>query len=392
MKNLRKKSATKRIQENILSIFSNHTLKSVVGILMILTVVLMPSCQKDDIDPLDSDNIVPPRFKVDIPQSISKEIQKKSSQVDTLMGNDIYEHLRSFIHVGEAGAEITEDIMIMIAVNNLNRPLELTIISDDDGRAKHISIVENIQFENKMWQYRMTVTDVEDSQAKAYETDIALQVFWNLDPIDGISILNWYNMNRNTEEEFKDTFFRIDYSETGSLNYDKHMIVSITGMPVPPPEEDIYGITKLKMFVGKSGDQVDLYGNTLHPNAQFFSEETGFNWAFAASASESLDIAVAEVGLPPMALNADDRYTLLEEYSIENVLRNQILLTWPTIDEGLLDDYLYHTQAPGYFNSEGFVQGGTAPSGSYEVLEAAIQNLAPYNPANILALDIQFDE
>ncbi len=392
MKNFKRKTASKRIEANILSLFSINTVKSIMGILMILTIVLMPSCQKDDIDPLDSENIVPSRFKIDIPSSISDEVRKKSSQVDTLMGNDIYEHLRTFIHIGESAAEITESIMMMIALNNLNRPLELTIISDDDGRAKHISIIEDVQYEDKLWQYRMTVTDVEDNPAKAYETDIALQVFWNLDPIDGISILNWYNMDRNTEEQYKDAFFRIEYSETGILNYEKHMIVSITGLPIPPPEQDIYGVSKIKMFVGKNEDIVSLYGNTLHPNAQFFTEETGFNWAFAASASESLDIAVAEVGLPPMDLNSDDRTTLLEDYSIKNVLRDQILITWPTIEEDVLDAYLYHTQAPGYFDNNGFVQGGTAPSATYQPLEELVQNLTPYNPAGILNLDVQFDE
>jgi hypothetical protein len=389
MKTQKINSANARKEGSLLNFYATKSVKLITAALF-MTMIVFTSCKKDNFD--DDKSIVPERFKVDIPNSISSNTAKKTSQVDTISGNDIYEHLRNFINLGEGAAELTENVMLMIALNNLNRPLELTIVSDDDGRDKHISIIENVSFENKTWQYRMTVTDVEDVPAKEYETDIALQVFWNLNPIEGISILNFYNINRNTEEKFKDTYYRVEYSETGSLGYDQHMVVTVTGIPLPPPTEHIFGVSTVKMFAGKKGDIVSLYGNTEHPNAQFFTEQTGFNWAFVAAGSESLDIAVAEVGLPPVTLDSDDRTTLLEEYSIYNVFRNQILLMWPTINPEVLDAYLYHAQAPGYFNQYGFVQGAEAPSSAYEPLEVVIQSLVPYNPTHINALDIRFQE
>jgi hypothetical protein len=93
-----------------------------------------------------------------------------------------------------------------------------------------------------------------------------------------------------------------------------------------------------------------------------------------------------------MDLDASDRETILGTYSIHNVLSNQILSVWPTINPEVLDAYLYHTQAPGYFSQQGFVQGGTAPSQAWQLLEQQILTLTPYNPSHLLDLEIGFDE
>lgn len=369
----------------------NSFTKRMIAILSVFTLVFFVSCEEDNLSPdTNPDSIVPKNFAVEIPQSISSNVELKTAEVDTLQGNDVYGHLRSFIHVGEFGAELTQDIMRSIATNNLSRPLELTLISDDDGRPKHLVIVENEEFEGSVWEYKLTYTDAGDNNSETGNT--AMQVFWNTNPVEGIAILNPYNINRNGEESFKNTNIRVKYSETGDLSFDRYMIVSVDEWPMPNPLVDPFGLSKLKMFVGKKGDIVSIYGNSEHPNAKFFNNETGFDWAFVAAAHESKDIAVAEVGLPPMDLDATERSVLLGDYAVKNVIENQILDVWPDIDQNTLDAYLFHTQAPGYFNTNGFVQAGTAPSTDYEPLEANIQHLVPYNPYSILTLDIAFDE
>ncbi len=56
--------------------------------------MIFQSCQKNELDPGNqNENIMPERFKVDIPNSISSISYYKDSNVDTLQGNDIYEHL-----------------------------------------------------------------------------------------------------------------------------------------------------------------------------------------------------------------------------------------------------------------------------------------------------------
>jgi len=362
-----------------------------IAILSIFTIVFFASCEEDTLSPdTNPDSIVPKNFAVEIPKSISSNVELKTAEVDTLQGNDIYGHLRTFIHVGEFGAQLTQDIMRSIATNNLSRPLELTLISDDDGRPKHLVIVENEEFESSVWEYKLTYTDAGENRSEIGNT--AMQVFWNTNPVEGIAILNPYNINRNGEEKFKNTNIRVKYSETGDLSFDRYMIVSVDEWPMPNPLVDPFGLSKLKMFVGKKGDIVSIYGNSEHPNAKFFNNETGFDWAFVAAAHESRDIAVAEVGLPPMDLDATERSVLLGDYAVKNVIEDQILDVWPNIDQNTLDAYLFHTQPPGYFNTNGFVQTGTAPSTDYEPLEANIQNLVPYNPYTILTMDIAFDE
>ena len=76
------------------------------------------------------------------------------------------------------------------------------------------------------------------------------------------------------------------------------MIVSIAGLPEIDPFLAPFHMDGMKMFVGKKGDQVDVYGNSSHPNAKFLTEKVGYNWAFVASGSASEDIAVVELGLP----------------------------------------------------------------------------------------------
>lgn len=376
------------------SLFRTPSFKAALSCLIFVAAIIFSACDKDDDDvKKDPESIVPERFAIDIPSSISSQDSKtKSSKVDTLRGEDLYQHLRNFIGAGEASAKLIQDVLLWVALHNLTHPMEFTFISDDDGRAKHLSVVENVKFDGKNWQYCLTVKDIENGMTK--DTNIGLQIFYDLDPIVGTAILNFYNIDRNHDKVFKDTYYKVEYSEKGNLGYEKHMIVSIADFPIPPQEPNIYALTNMKMFVGKTGDIISIYGNSKHPNAFFFDDkETGFNWAFVAAAHDKKNIAVAEVGLPPMNLDADDRYTLLEEYSMENVLKNQILSVWPTIDTEILNAYLYETKAPAFFNNGGFVQGQTAPTDDYLPLEGKIQDLVPYNPKkDILNLLIEFYE
>ncbi|MCD4735669.1 MAG: hypothetical protein K8R53_06465, partial [Bacteroidales bacterium] len=158
------------------------------------------------------------------------------------------------------------------------------------------------------------------------------------------------------------------------------------------PVVDPYSAKTVKMFVGKTGDYISVYGNSEHPNAQFFTNEVGFDWAFTASSHEIKNIAVAEVGLPPNTLSSYSRQVILEEYSIKNVFTEQIYELWPWIDTTTVQSYLYHTEAPGYFDYAGFVQGGLAPADEYAPLENIVLGLTPYNPKEIYLLEIAFKE
>ncbi len=365
-----------------------------VKVILILVVfslaTFFQSCEPI-VDPVPEDtNIVPEKFMVEIPSSLANNANLKSTNAtDTLQGNAIYAHLTSFILVGVHASIVANQIMFSIALFNLSQPLTFTFIGNEDGRTKLVEIIENSAFEGTVWEYQMTITDDGPGNLPGAETR-AMQVFWNLNPVEGIAILNPYNCDRTIDPEMIDAMYRIEYNESGSLGYDKHMIVTIDNLPLVDPLVNPYAISTLKMFVGKSGDEVSVYGNSEHPNALFLNGDVGFDWAFAASSYESSNIAVAEVGLPSHTLNASDRYTLLVENSIENVFTNQIYDVWPAIDSASVQGFLHNTEAPGFFNQWGFVQGGIAPGPQYAILQNTIQNLTPYNPWELHNLDVVF--
>ena len=184
------------------------------------------------------------------------------------------------------------------------------------------------------------------------------------------------------------------------------MIVEIAGLPLPDENTNPFAVETLKMFVGKKGDVIDVIGNSNHPNARFnpYDYETkGFNWAFVASGNENSDIAVAEVGLPRSSDNLTSRTAILEDNSIKNVLTremtNFVVALYASIGITLQPDeiaayitpYLKNADAPGYFNSNGFVSGGVAPNSNYGELETRIEVLVPYNPVDISNLAIDFN-
>lgn len=347
-------------------------------------------CQQDADIPQPEGSILPERFGIDIPDALSNGSNAGSrvADIDTLKGNAIYSHLNTFIHVGEEAAEIAREIIIGIRLYQINRPMSLSFEGDDDGRTKNLVVSENPSFDGENWEYMLTITDA----ASEGEVDggKGLQIFWNRYPIKGVAILKPYNIDRESHIEFSESIFRIDYSEDGEHGYENHMKVSIADLPLDHPLDNPFSMSTLKMFAGKNGDIIDVAGNSNHPNATFFTGDSGFNWAFVASGSESNEIGVAEVGLPPSNLDEPSKAVLLGNYSIKNVLTREINDLWPGIDQEGVNAYLYNTGAPGYFADHGFVQGGVAPSNEYIALESRLSLLSPYNPKEVTNLEIAF--
>lgn len=369
-----------------------------LAVVFVLTLVFH-SCELNEVpEKPDSNSILPERFKVDIPSSLTstntaKKSLIKSAKIDTLNGNGIYMNLNTFIAVGAVAGNMVEEIIGAIVIYRINKPMVLTFQSNDDKRPKTIVVEENGEYGGVTYQYVLTMTD--DGSISAADKGKGMQIFWNTNPIEGVAILKPYNIDRTKNSTSPDAIFSIEYSEVATPEYDSHMIVTIDGLPLNNPNNDRFSINTLKMFVGKKGDNVDIYGNSNHPNAKFFTEETGFNWAFVASGSKSADIAVAEVGLPPSTLDNSTRSVILGDYSIKNVFTDQIN-TWfynsfgfhPAADD--LAAYLANTNAPGFFNRSGFIKAGTAPTAQYEPLIGRISNMTPYNPKYINDLTVDF--
>jgi len=349
---------------------------------------IFTSCKKDEIEPMDS-NIVPENFTVEIPASLMTSTMKsaKSAEENSLNGNVIYHHLTTFIKAGDEAAKIVADIMSHIRTYNLSQPMSFTFKSNEDGRAKNVVITENSEFEGKVWQYQMNITDA-DSEGNE-DGGLAIQIFWNKSPVKGIAIIKPFNFEREGENLLSKAMFRIDYTEASDL-YEKEMTVYVSGLPLSNPLVDPYSMKTMKMTVGKTGNTIKVIGNSNHPNAKFFTTETGFNWAFVAAGSNVSKIAVAEVGLPSSTLNSTNRKVILEDNSIKKIFTNQINATWPGLSPTLVEAYLLNTSAPAYFNYKGFVAAGVSPGSEYTEYEAAIKTLAPFNPSVVSSLTIAF--
>lgn len=332
------------------------------------------------------ESILPDELTVEIPAALSADasMYKSALAVDTLKGREIYGHLRFFIHTGDHAGRMTRAVIHMLKAYKIDQVISLTYVSEDDGRVKNLVVVEAPDFEGRTWEYGLTITDAEDG-------GIGMQIFWNHRfPAEGITLINPYNLDHSNDTRWAEAMYRIDYSGAGERGYDRYMIVSIAGLPDIDPLLAPFSMDGMKMFVGKKGDHVDVFGNSSHPNAKFLTEKVGYNWAFVASGSDSEDIGVVELGLPLSEVDSDSREVLLERNSIYNVLYNEVKTIWPHASDEILNAWLTNTEAPGFFNRHGFIQGGEAPSDSYLPLVRRIGELTPYNPAEIASLEINF--
>jgi hypothetical protein len=352
--------------------------------------LLFTACENDPIGNGTENSILPTKFSVDIPDAISQDISaKKSVAIDTMKGNEVYEHLTFFINVGESAAEIVESIIWSISAYDIDRIITMSYQSDEDSRIKNLVVLEAPECDEVVWDYGLTITDA-DSETEE-DGGKAMQIFWNENPRAGIAMLKPYNINRRDDSELGEAMFRLDYSEAGEMGYDAHMIVSITDLPSIDPLLEPFAMNAMKMFVGKKGDFVDVYGNSSHPNAKLLTTTTGYNWAFVASGEDNRDLAAAEVGLPLSSIDAEGRDILLGDNSIKNVFTNEVLTVWPNAGQQLIDAWLTNTEAPGFFDGNGFVQGGTLPSEEYSEVADRIIGLTPYNPKTVANLEIVFN-
>jgi len=359
-------------------------------LVFLLGAMLFTACENTYDGPGLEDSILPDQLTVDIPTALSQDVAtKKSAAVDTLKGREIYQHLRFFIHTGTHSARLAKHVMWSLRLYKIENVITLTYESEDDGRIKNLVVVEAPEFDGRIWEYGLTITDAESEGND--DGGKAMQVFWNRDPNEAITLIKPYNLDRTNESRMAEAMFRIDFSGAGEMGYDRHMIVSIADLPDIDPLLAPFAMDGMKMFVGKKGDFVDVYGNSSHPNAKFLTEKVGYNWAFVASGSETQDIAVAEVGLPLSILDAEGRTILLEENSMYNVLYNEVKTVWPHASEEILNAWLTNTEAPGYFNEGGFIQGGEAPGDEFMPLVDRIMGLSPYNPKSIANLEILFN-
>jgi len=334
----------------------------ITGMFVLMAMLSFSSCENSLLAQEDKAfGILPGKFKLDIHTSLSnnlKSAELKSTAADSLNGNVIYWYLNAYLAVGECAADIVEAIMWSVRLYNIEDVISLTYTSNDDNRVKNLDVVADVEFEGRIWEYQLTITDAE-SEANEDE-GIGMQVFWSKNPVEGIAIIKPFNLDRKRHTNWTNSIGRITYSERITDQYDATMTVEMAGLPVVSTFE----VGSMKMFVGRRGDVIDVIGNSNHPKARFniFDDTRGYNWAFVASGNDDRNIAVAEVGLPYSSADLDARSAILEDFSIKSVLAremtNFVVDFWadagitlqPNEIENYVEPYLANADAPGYFN------------------------------------------
>jgi len=353
---------------------------SVLYVVFMSVVLSFYSCDKNETsDNNNTNGILPKSFSIDIPSSLSNNSTTKGLN-EELNGNEVYKLMRAFVFVGDFSAEIIKAEITLLSAFNINKPMDLTYVSKEDNRQKHLVVVENASFEGKNYQYKLTISD---------GNDIGLQLYWNTNPVKGVSIIQGYNLNRS-EPKNHNAKIRIDYSEAES-KYQKQMEISIAGLDTNMIDK----MDKLKMFVGKNNDVLDVYGDANIPAIKHILDPKhtgGYSWVFTARTNETLNISVAKVAIPQTTLASVDK--IFETYSIFNVINNEIHAVYGnTIPQTIIDSYLKNTATPAYFNGTlGFISCGELPTGvvGFTSNFVDLSNLTPYVPNDVNNLTINF--
>lgn len=357
-------------------------MKKILSLFFVFSLFLVLfSCSDDEETEPQDNNIVPEKFKIDIPTSISdansggKLMHDPDSVFDMSF---VYQGLPLFIHIGESSAEIVEALILGIRRYNLSRAQALDFTSDEDGRVKELVVKEMPIVDGTVYQFGLQVKDKEDDE-------IAMQVFWNNSPIEGIAIMNVYQMDRvNNDSSTLNTYYKVRYTEN-VVDADAEMEVWVADFPTDA--SDTFALDGMRMLAQKSGDVITVYGNSNHPYFEFSdggSGVVGRNYAFRARGDEANEVGVAEVALPPSS-----------ETSVNGVFQNfNILEVCKTEYGNSVESSLFNYLAPGYFSdADGFVGDGNynADPQLYPSSFVDLTGLRPFVPKDIRDLQIDFE-
>ena len=115
------------------------------------------SCQKE-VTTSTRGVVLPTRFKVEIPTSLTNTTQAKSAFVmkngspETLSGNGIYMNLNTFIAVGKGAGDIIQNIIGAIVIYKIETLKTVTYTGGDDQRIKNMVVKENVTYNGRVWK------------------------------------------------------------------------------------------------------------------------------------------------------------------------------------------------------------------------------------------------
>ncbi|MBN1251066.1 MAG: hypothetical protein JXR51_06020 [Bacteroidales bacterium] len=343
------------------------------------------SCDKLllETNPETSDKIIQTEFYIDLPSSISHIDNNKN-----ISGNEISLYTRNFIFYADDMSRIVEKSYNRISSFQKTGLMDFSYTGVDE-KTKHVAIVKNYSFENKIWDYFMEVSNNNYS-------DIALQSYWNINNNEQIIIFKPNTLNNNELIESPNAMVRIEYNYSiNSTEYEKTYFVGISNLNIS--ENFQYIPDNINLFVGEKLGIYDIIASSNNPNANLFNQNTFVqrNWTIAAKVDNNQNIAFVNIAIPINSLT--DITDIWENYSVKNVFYDELLNIYTEYSALSQEDFfneldidINSLNSQIYFNSEGIYYTGTNIPNEYSHL-VNISELEPFTPFEIKNYTVEFE-
>lgn len=331
------------------------------------------------------EKIIPEEVGIDIPSSLN--YNEFFSLKTNVQGDEIYNYVRAFIYFADFASKLVENSYSRIKVIETPGIFEFSY-TGIDGNTKNVSIIENYPdtIANLTWDYYMEI----------YNTgfaDLALKAVWNLSPNEQKILFKPSSLNSNEMTNHSEALIEIEYkTESAAVPYEKSLYVAITGLS--RGNEISYDPENIIVLVGQNGNQLEITGASSNPDVALLDAfyRGGRNWSFLAKMNIAENIAAVKLALPPSS--TESIVNLFVDYSIKKALLEEIKTAYPG-NESLSDAELFAlaeidasmVEEPGYFDENGFVAAGTAPSTSYSNL-TDFESLVPFAPVFVRDYEI----
>jgi len=331
--------------------------------------------------------IIPQETGIYIPSSLNESSDLTNQKA--LRGDVIYNYIRGYVKIADLATKVVENTYNRISVIENSGTLEFSY-TGLDGKTKNVSIQENYNDSVSSWDYYMEIYN---------ETfaDLALKTWWNKSPHEQKILFNPSSLNVNEMTEYPEALVEINYKTGDAASpYEKSFFVALKGLT--KGREISFDPDNIIINIGQIGNTLDIIGASYNPDVILLNSyyRGGRNWTFLAKVNTTENIAVAQLALPPSSVASIEG--LFNDYSFKQVILDEIRLIYPGNDL-LSDDELLNLaeidrsmiENIAYFDQNGFLSAGEAPSATYSAL-SDFEGMEPFIPSFVKDYEIKLRE
>jgi hypothetical protein len=329
-------------------------------------------------EPIELEKIIPKETSILIPSTLN--YNNAFGMKKSVEGDNIYNFVRAYINIADEATKIIEKSYERIIAIETPGILEFSY-TGVDGNTKKVSIKENYNdtINELKWDYYMEIYN------RTF-ADLALKAWWNVNPNEQKIIFKPASLNTSNMINHQQAIVEIEYKAGEAASpYEKALFVAIDGLT--GDNEISFAPENILIYIAQNGGVLEITGASSNPDAALldYDYRGGRNWSFFANVNTSENIAAVQLALPPS--NQESIENLFSNYSLKQVILDEIRTVFPSNDM-LSDQELFNLASidgsllenPGYFDSQGFVSAGTAPTSSYSAL-SNFEGFVPFVPA-----------